>query len=222
MTRAAPAKKRKRSAQTAISSMAAPTGLPALALSSRPSSSALASMRVGDLQQEQGSILRGRLLPGLEGGLGRVDRAVDVLGRAGRHVRDDLVVRRIDDLGRPAVGGIDELAADELLIGLDSLEGVGHGMASWGVTGRVGSVLIVVRPRESVPRYGRATSVATGGDTLPEVPPVHDSHARALVDGRRSGHVLRIDVQEDAPQPAAGEHGERVMEQRQPDPAPPM
>ena len=43
MTRAAPAKKRNRSAQTPISSMAAPTGLPAFALSSRPSLSALAS-----------------------------------------------------------------------------------------------------------------------------------------------------------------------------------
>ena len=43
MTRDAPAKNRNRSAQTAISSMAAPTGLPALALSSRPSSSARAS-----------------------------------------------------------------------------------------------------------------------------------------------------------------------------------
>ena len=43
MTRAAPAKKRNRSAQTPISSMAAPTGLPAFALSSRPSTSALAS-----------------------------------------------------------------------------------------------------------------------------------------------------------------------------------
>ena len=40
ITRHAPAKKRNRSAQTAISSIAAPTGLPALALSRRPSSSA--------------------------------------------------------------------------------------------------------------------------------------------------------------------------------------
>ena len=43
MTRAAPAKNRKRSAQTAISSIAAPTGLPAFADSSRPSSSLEAS-----------------------------------------------------------------------------------------------------------------------------------------------------------------------------------
>ena len=41
------------------------------------------------------------------------------------------VVGRVDDVGRPAVRGIDELAADELLVGLDSLEGVGHGSASW-------------------------------------------------------------------------------------------
>ena len=49
------------------------------------------------------------------------------------------------------VGGVDELAADELLVGLDALEGVGHGSASWGVTGRTGecrhpSPGAVVRP----------------------------------------------------------------------------
>ena len=59
------------------------------------------------------------------------DGAVDVLRRARRDVGDDLVVGRIDDVGRPAVGGVDELAADELLVGLDALEGVGHGTASW-------------------------------------------------------------------------------------------
>ena len=41
---------------------------------------------VGDLEQEQRAILRGRLLPGLEGGLGGVDRAVHVLERARRDV----------------------------------------------------------------------------------------------------------------------------------------
>ena len=30
-----------------------------------------------------------------------------------------------------AVGGVDEVAADELLVGLDALERLGHGGASW-------------------------------------------------------------------------------------------
>ncbi len=81
---------------------------------------------VGDLEQEQRAVLRGRLLPGLERRVGGLDRAVDVLVRAGRDVRDRLVVGRVDDLGRAAVGGIDELAADELLVGLDALGDVGH------------------------------------------------------------------------------------------------
>ena len=83
----------------------------------------------------------------LERRRGGLHGAVHVLGRAGRDLRDDLVVGRVDDVGGPAIGGVDELPADELLVGLDALEGVGHGKASWGVTGRGKSVVILVPPR---------------------------------------------------------------------------
>ncbi len=83
--------------------------------------------RVGDLEEQQRAILRGRLLPRRERRLGRVDRPIHVLGGARRDARDGLVVGRVHDLGRAPVGGIHELAADELLIRLDALEGVGHG-----------------------------------------------------------------------------------------------
>ena len=139
MTRAAPAKKRNRSAHTAISSMAAPTGLPALALSRRPSSSALASSAVGDLEQEQRAVLRGRLLPGLRrpSSAASTARSTSSAELAGT-LRDDLVVGRVHDLGRAPVGGVHELAADELLVRLDAFEGVGHGIGLLGVTGSGG------------------------------------------------------------------------------------
>ena len=70
---------------------------------------ALGLERVGDLEEEQRAVLGRRLLPRREGRLGGIDRAVDVLGGARRDLRDDLVVGRVDDVGRPAVGGVDEL-----------------------------------------------------------------------------------------------------------------
>ncbi len=82
--------------------------------------------RVGDLEHQERAILRRRLLPGLEG-LGRgVHRAVDVLLRARRDVGDDLVVGRVDDVRGAPVGGIHEVPADELLVGLHCLERVGQ------------------------------------------------------------------------------------------------
>jgi hypothetical protein len=86
---------------------------------------------VGELEQEQRAVLRGRLLPGLVGLRGRLHGAIDVFGSARRHVGDDLVVRRVDDLGGATVRGVDERATDELLVGLDALERFGHGTASW-------------------------------------------------------------------------------------------
>ena len=86
---------------------------------------------VGDLEQQERAVLRRRLLVRLEGRRGGLDGAVHVLGRARRDVGDDLVIGRVDDVGRLAVRGVDELAADELLVGLDALERVGHGTASW-------------------------------------------------------------------------------------------
>src|SRR4029079_18223282 len=79
-----------------------------------------------------------RLLPALERRLGGVDGAIDVLLRARGNVGDDLVICRVDDLGGPPVGRVDEVAADQLLVRLGSFERLGHGGASWAVTGRVG------------------------------------------------------------------------------------
>jgi hypothetical protein len=94
--------------------------------------------RIGDLEEQQRAVLRRGLLPALERRLGGVDGAIDVLLRARGNVGDDLVIGRVDDLGGPAVGRVDEVAADELLVGLGSFERLGHGGASWAVTGRVG------------------------------------------------------------------------------------
>ena len=90
---------------------------------------------VGELEQEQRAILRGRVLVALERGRGRRDRAVHVLLGTGGDAADHLVVGRVDDLGRPSVGSADEVAADELLIGLHSLERLGHRGASSEVNG---------------------------------------------------------------------------------------
>jgi hypothetical protein len=125
IVRAAPAKKRNRSTLVDISSIAAPTGFPAFALVGS------GLELVGELEQEQRAVLRGRLLPGFECLRGRLHGAIDVFGSARRHVGDDLVVRRVDDLGGATVRGVDERATDELLVGLDALERFGHGTASW-------------------------------------------------------------------------------------------
>ena len=107
--------------------------------------------RVCELQQQERTILRGRLLVALEGLCRRLGRAVDVLLGARGHAADDLVVGGIDDVRRAAVGRLDELTADELPVGLDSFEGVGH-RGPPGSDGLVGRVLVIVVPRrKSVP-----------------------------------------------------------------------
>ena len=95
MTRHAPAKKRRRSTTTGISSIAAPTGLPAFWLdSSRPSSSAFAPRATSAILSSARLRSCGRrVLPRLEGGRRRVDGAVDVLRPRRRDVGDDLVRR---------------------------------------------------------------------------------------------------------------------------------
>ena len=93
--------------------------------------------RVRDLQQDQRAVLGRRVLPGLEGGLGGVHRAIDVLGGARRHVRDDLGVRRVLDLEGLAARRRDELAVDELLVRLDPLHHVGHGDLLIGLSGHM-------------------------------------------------------------------------------------
>ena len=72
------------------------------ALSSRPSSSAFASSVSAILSRSRERSCGRRLLPGLERLRGGFDRAVDVLRGAGRDVGDDLVVGRVDDIGRLA------------------------------------------------------------------------------------------------------------------------
>ena len=82
---------------------------------------------VGDLEQEQRAVLRASSSSrsGTRCRPRSTARSTSSAG-AGRDARDGLVVGRVDDLGRAAVGGIDELAADELLVGLDALGDVGH------------------------------------------------------------------------------------------------
>ena len=55
------------------------------------------------------------------------DGPIDVLGAARLDVGDDLAVGRVLDGERLARGAVDPGAVDELLVGLDALEGVGHG-----------------------------------------------------------------------------------------------
>ena len=95
MTRAAPAKNRNRSTQTVISSIAAPTGLPALALSSRPISSAAASSESAILSRIRLRSWGVVFFQVANAVLGGVDRPVDVLRRARRDVGDDLAVGRV-------------------------------------------------------------------------------------------------------------------------------
>ena len=111
---------------TGISSIAAPTGLPAFL---RLEPAELVGPRldgVGELQQRQAALLGRGLAPGLEGGFGGFDRPVDVLGARRLDIGDDLLVGRVLDLERLAGGGVDPLAADELLVGLDAFGDVGH------------------------------------------------------------------------------------------------
>ena len=70
--------------------------------------------------------MRRRLLPRLERGRRRLNGAVDVLRRARRDSGDDRIVCRIDDLEGLASGAVDPLAADELLVGPNLLEDLGH------------------------------------------------------------------------------------------------
>ena len=135
ITRAAPAKKRRLSTMTGISSIAAPTGLPALRLSRRPSSSARASIA-------SASLSRARLRS---------------WGVVCCHVSNALaaaLTARSTSSGPEAwtwaitwplagfstsrvwpVGAVDPVAADELLVGRRLLEGVGHVAGSSGRSG---------------------------------------------------------------------------------------
>ncbi len=81
---------------------------------------------VGELEEHAAPLGRSRVLPGFEGRRGGVGGAVDVLGVRGLDLGDDLAVGRVLDIERLARRRIDPFATDELLIGLDALEDVGH------------------------------------------------------------------------------------------------
>ena len=74
---------------------------------------------VRELVQQLRALLRRRVQPGRQGLLRRLDRAVDVVGAAARHLGDRLAGGRVDHLHRLAGGGIDELPADEGFVGVD-------------------------------------------------------------------------------------------------------
>ncbi len=71
---------------------------------------------VGELVEELRALLRRLLEPLRRGGLRRLDRAVDVLGAAARHLGDRLAGRGRDHLHRLAGGRVGELAADQDLV----------------------------------------------------------------------------------------------------------
>ena len=124
--RAAPAKKRNRSTHTVISSIAAPTGLPAFWLSSRPSSSARASRASAIFRrssERSWGVVFFHVANALSAAFTARSTSSDALGR---HVGDDLAVRRVLDLERLAARRVDERAVDQLLVGLDALHDVGH------------------------------------------------------------------------------------------------
>ena len=130
ITRAAPAKKRRLSTVTGISSIAAATGLPAFFDSRRPSSSARASSPSASFRRAR---LRsaGVVCCQVSKAVAAASTARSTSSALGRlDLGDDLAVGRVLDVERRARGRVDPLAADELLVGLDALEDVGHRGAS--------------------------------------------------------------------------------------------
>ena len=110
---------------------------------------------VGELEEHAAALGGGRVLPGLEGGRGGVRGTIDVLGAGCLDLGDDLAVGRVLDIERLARRRIDPFAPDELLIGLDALEDVGHRSASWAVVD-IGaeSLDIVALSADSPSRHG--------------------------------------------------------------------
>ena len=138
-TRQAPAKKRNRSEETAISSIAAWVGLPVWRDSRRPSSSALASRMSAILSSARLRVWGVVSDQRLERVRRRVDGPVDVLlARTPGRARRLHVGRRVLDDERLAGRGVDPLAADELLVRL-------HGHGAGGLHGRRRAQLPVVR-----------------------------------------------------------------------------
>ena len=72
--------------------------------------------RVGELQQHLGALTGRRLQPLGQRLLRGLDGAVDVLCRCARHLGDRVAGRRVEHLHGLAAGGVDPLAADEVLV----------------------------------------------------------------------------------------------------------
>ena len=113
-SRAAPAKKRRLSTITGSSARATSIGLPTFSDSSCASSSAFASMRSAS-PSSASAARRGVVLQPLRKCLRRrLDGAVDVRRGSARHLGDRLAGRRVQDLHRAALDGVDPLAPDEV------------------------------------------------------------------------------------------------------------
>ena len=117
---------------------------------------------VGELEEHPAALGRGRVLPGLERRGGGVGGAVHVLRARRLDLGDDLAVGRVLDVERLAGRGVDPLAADELLVGLDALEDVGHRGPSWVVIVRLGWLVDHrTARRKLVPSRGRVVTAVT-------------------------------------------------------------
>ena len=123
ITRQAPAKKRNRSDEVVISSIAAPIGLPVWLDSRRPSSSAFSSMMSAILSRARlrvWGVVRDHDSNAVEAA--STARSTSAPARR-RHGRDDLAGRRVLDVQRLPRRRVDPAAADELLVRLDGVRG---------------------------------------------------------------------------------------------------
>ena len=126
ITRQAPAKNRNRSDEVVISSIAAPVGLPVWLDSRRPSSSAFSSMMSAILSSARLRVW-GVVSDHDSKAVAAASTARSTSARARRgDGRDDLARGRVLDVQRLPRRRVDPLAADELLVRLDGVEGLGH------------------------------------------------------------------------------------------------
>ena len=155
--RAAPAKKRRLSAITGISSpLTASIGLPALSASRRAISSPCSSISVGEREQRLRALRRRRRRPAVERAPGGRDRAVDVLGARERGARDLLAGGRVEHRFGRRPRQARRLAVDEVAEGLCCAR---HRRCLLGVAGclvaaRASAGLDVRRARRQLQRLG--------------------------------------------------------------------
>ena len=137
VTRQAPAKNRNRSrARWSSRRSRRRIGLPVWLDSRRPSSSAFSSRMSAILSSARlrvWGVVRHHVS---NAAVRRVDGPIHVRLARGRDVRDDGAVGRVLDRERLAGRRVDPLAADELLVRLDSVERLGHGSLQGHARGR--------------------------------------------------------------------------------------